>query len=367
MRVAIVGTRGIPASYSGFETYVEELGARLVARGHRVTVYCRRHHITYLEPWYRGMRLVKLPTVQNKYLDTIVHTALSCLHLLPRRFDLVLMCIAGNSPLAIVPRLAGKKVVLNVDGLDWQREKWSQPAKYYIQSAEYLATRLPNAVVTDSRTVARYYQRRFGARAEYIAYGAAARSVPPGDTLARLGLQPGRYLLYVGRLVPENCAHHLVDAFARLQTDMKCVIVGDAPYMADYIATLKAHKSDRVIFPGYIFGDGYWELTGNAYAYAFTSAASGTHPALLEAMACGNCVVAQAVPTNVEAGGDAIMLYDGQLGGADLAAQLQRVIDTPDLARCYGERAARRIATCFNWDAITDQYEVLFARLVTRA
>jgi glycosyltransferase involved in cell wall biosynthesis len=364
MRIAMLGTRGIPASYSGFETYVEELGARLVARGHQVTVYCRSHHITYPQPWYRGMRLVKLPTVRNKYLETIVHTALSCLHVLPQPVDLVLMCIAGNGPLAIVPRLAGKKVVLNVDGLDWQREKWPGLAKRYIQGAEYLATRLPHVVVTDSRTVARYYHRRFGAHTEYIAYGATPRAVPPGATLARLGLEPGRYILYVGRLVPENCAHHLVAAFARLQTDMKCVIVGDAPYMADYIAALKARAGANVVFPGYVFGDGYWELNSNAYAYAFTSAASGTHPALLEAMACGNCVVAQAAPTNLETGGDAVILYDGQLGGADLARQLQRIIDAPELARDYGERAARRIATCFNWDRITDQYEALFAQLL---
>ncbi|MGN6674336.1 MAG: glycosyltransferase, partial [Thermomicrobiales bacterium] len=292
------------------------------------------------------------------------HTTLSCLHLLPRRFDVVLMCIAGNGPVAILPRLGGKKVVLNVDGLDWEREKWPGIAKRYIQFAEFLATKFPHVVVTDSRTVERYYQRRFGARAEYIAYGAEAKRLPPGDTLARLGLEPGRYVLYVGRLVPENCAHHLVDAFARLDTDLKCVIVGDAPYAAEYIASLKARAGANVILPGYVFGDGYWELNSNAYAYAFTSGASGTHPALLEAMAVGNCVVVHAIPTNMETVGDAALPYDGTLGGADLAVQLHRVIADPALARAYGERAARRVATHYSWDHITDQYEALFGRLL---
>ena len=365
----MVGTRGIPASYSGFETCVEELSARLVERGHRVTVYCRSHHITYPGTTYRGADLVKLPTVRNKYLDTIVHTTLSCLHLLTDRHDMVMMFIAGNGPVAILPRLAGMPVALNVDGLDWQRDKWPGPAKRYIQLAEWLATKLPHAVVTDSRTVERYYRRHFGLPTTCIAYGAKAKPLPPGETLARLGLEPGRYILYVGRLVPENCADHLVDAFAAIGDDlpprMKAVIVGDAPYAADYIAGLRARAGDRVVLPGYVFGDGYWELNSNAYAYAFTSAASGTHPALLEAMAAGNCVVANAIPTNAETGGDAVLYYDGERGGADLAMQLRRIFDDPALTERYGARAVERVEAHYSWDRIADQYEALFAELVT--
>lgn len=371
----MVGTRGIPASYSGFETFVEELSVRLVERGHRVTVYCRRHHIPYARPVYRGVRLVRLPTIRNKYLDTIVHTILSCLHLLPRRHDLVMMCIAGNSPTAVIPRLAGVKVVLNVDGLDWQRDKWPRLAKRYLQLAEFLATKLPHAVVTDSRIVEEYYLRRFGARTTFIPYGTAERLLPPGETLARLELAPRKYVLYVGRLVPENCAHHLVDAFARLDTDVKCVVVGDAPYADAYIADLKRRAGPNVIFPGYVFGDGYWELNSNAYAYAFTSGASGTHPALLEALACGNCVIANDSPNNVETTGGHALFYNGRgsdRGGADgagmrpaddLARQLRLVLADPALARDYGRRARRHIAAHYSWDRVTDEYEALFARL----
>lgn len=366
----MVGTRGIPASYSGFETCVEELSARLVERGHTVTVYCRSHHVTYPGATYRGARLVKLPTVRNKYLDTIAHTALSCLHLALHRHDIAMMFIAGNGPLAILPRLCGMGVALNVDGLDWQREKWPGPARRYLQLAEYLATKFPHAVVTDSRLVERYYRRRFGCATTYIAYGAGSRWLPPGETLARLGLTPGRYILYVGRLVPENCAHHLVDAFARLRgelpPDMKCVIVGDAPYAEAYIADLKARAGPNVVLPGYIFGDGYWELNSNAYAYVFTSGASGTHPALLEAMACGNCVIANASLSNAEVGGDAVLYYDGDQGGADLAHRLRRVLRDPQLADSYGARAAQRVAAHYTWDRIADEYEALFRRLLRR-
>ncbi len=368
MRIAMVGTRGIPASYSGFETCVEELSARLAERGHQVSVYCRSHHIDYPGDTYRGARLIKLPTIRNKYLDTILHTTLSCLHLLVNRHDVVMMFIAGNGPVAIIPRLAGMKVALNVDGLDWQREKWPTAARRYLQLAEWLSTKFPHTVVTDSRTVQRYYRQRYHQETTFIAYGANVRQLPPGETLRRLGIEPQRYVLYVGRLVPENCAHHLVDAFNQLEgtlpDGMKAVIVGDAPYAAEYIAELKGRAGDKIIFPGYVFGDGYWELLNHAYAYAFTSGASGTHPALLEAMACGNCVIANAIPTNAETGAAAILYYDGTRGGSDLAGQLRRVFSEPRLVTDYGAAAAQRIAEHYTWDRITDDYEALFRQLV---
>lgn len=360
----MVGTRGIPASYSGFETCVEEVGARLVQRGHEVTVYCRRHHVDDSGPVYRGMRLVSLPSVRNKYLDTIVHTTLSCLHLLPRRVDVVLMCIVGNSPVAIVPRLAGTPVALNVDGLDWQRDKWPPLAKRYLRFAEYLATKTASAVVTDSRVVERYYRERYGATTRFVPYGATERRLPPNGTLDRLGLAPDQYVLYVGRLVPENRVEHLVDAFNQLDTTMKCVVVGDAPYADAYITDLKRRAGPNVIFPGYLFGDGYWELNSNAYAYAFTSGASGTHPALLEALACGNCVIVNDTPTNREAAGAGARYYAGAGGAGALARELATVLADPALVADYGQRAREWVAARYSWDRVTDDYERLFAELL---
>ncbi len=243
MKIALLGTRGIPASYSGFETCVEQLGQRLVERGHHVTVYCRAHHITYPEPCYKGMRLIKLGTITNKYLDTIVHAFVSSLHALTQHYDVALYFIAGNSPATWIPRLVGTRTILNVDGLDWKREKWPALAKRYIQLAERLATKLPNAYLTDSRVVQDYYRHRFGSEPAYIPYGSEVEVAPAGETLARYGLLPQQYVLFVGRLVPENCAHHLVEAFQGLGTDLHCVIVGDAPYAEDYIAALKAQRA----------------------------------------------------------------------------------------------------------------------------
>jgi glycosyltransferase involved in cell wall biosynthesis len=216
LKIALLGTRGIPASYSGFETCVEQLGQRLVEKGHSVTVYCRSHHITYPGHTYKGMRLVKLPTIRNKYLDTIVHAFLSSMHALPRRYDIALYFIAGNSPVTWIPRLVGTRTILNVDGLDWKREKWPPFAKKYLQFAEYLATKLPTCFITDSIVVQEYYRQRFGSRPFYIPYGSEIERLPPDSTLARFQLEKGKYVLFVGswfkRTALTTSSRHFADS-----------------------------------------------------------------------------------------------------------------------------------------------------------
>jgi glycosyltransferase involved in cell wall biosynthesis len=366
MRIAMLGTRGVPASYSGFETCVEQLGSRLVQRGHDVAVYCRTHHVTYAEPTYRGMRLIRLPTIANKYLDTIVHSFLSSLHSLTQGYDIALYFIAGNSLVTWIPRLAGQVTVLNVDGLDWKRQKWPALAKRYIQFAERMATVLPSSVITDSRVVQRYYQDTYGADSTYIAYGADVPRLPPGEFLARYGLRPQGYILFVGRLVPENCAHHLVEAYSGLCTDLKCVIVGDAAYAQSYINDLKRMAGPDVVFTGYLFGEGYHELGSNARIFVETSEVGGTHPALLEAMAFGNCVVVNGTEENRETIGHAGFAYDTRKGASELRPLLQRLLDKPSLVAEYRLRAEERAATVYSWDTVTDQYEGLFRSLLAR-
>ncbi len=362
MRIAFVGTRGVPATYSGFETFVEHLGARLVDRGHEVTVYCRRHHAPERLQTYRGMRLIYVSGIATKHLDTITHTFVSGLHTLFGRYDVVVMCISGNSPIAILPRLAGSKVVLNVDGSDWRRRKWGGLARAYIRCSEWLATRLPDATVTDSAVMQSYYRERFGVETTCISYGADMPLPKTGGTLERLGLRSRRYLLLVGRLVPENCAHHLVDAFERLQPGLRCVVVGDAPYAESYIAHLH-RRGPHVTFPGYIFGDGYRELMYNAYAVILCSEVGGTHPVLVEAMASGNCVVVNDTPANLEVVGDAGIPYPGGRGADGLAEVLKRLIADPSIVAEYRRRAEARAHALYSWEAVTEQYERLFVDL----
>ena len=366
MKIALLGTRGIPASYSGFETCVEQLGQRLVRRGHEVTVYCRSHHITYPEGTYKGMRLVKLGTLRNKYLDTMVHSLLSSLHALGQRYDIALYFIAGNSPATFIPRLVGTRTILNVDGLDWKREKWPAPAKAYIKFAEYLATKLPNAYLTDSETVQAYYCDRFGTAPPVIVYGSEVEPAPPGETLAQFGLAPDKYVLFVGRLVPENGAHHLVQAFREIETDLKCVIVGDAPYAEEYIRSLHqmAEGDPRIVFTGYVFGRGYAELGSNARIFVETSGVGGTHPALVEAMAFGNCVVVNDHAENVETIGDAGLAYEGRVGAASLRPILEELLSDPDKVERLRQMARDRARSRYTWEAVTDAYERMFYQVL---
>jgi len=365
MKIAMLGTRGIPASYSGFETCVEQLGKRLVERGHDVTVYCRKHHISYPGDIYLGMRLVKLPTIANKYLDTIVHSFISSVHTLSHHYDLALYFIAGNSLVSWIPRLVGTKTILNVDGLDWKREKWSKAAKVYLQVAERLATVLPNSYLTDSRAVQNYYQKTYHSQPLYITYGSEVEITLPGEILTQYRLEARKYILFVGRLVPENCIHHLVSAFHQLKTEYKCVIVGDAPYAYDYQVELQelARDNPNIIFTGYVFGKGYYELGSNAYIFVETSGVGGTHPALVEAMAFGNCVVAHNTPENKETIGEAGFVYDGKVGADSLAEVLQRLLNQPADVEIYRQRAQMRAKNHYSWEAVTDLYERLFYQL----
>jgi glycosyltransferase involved in cell wall biosynthesis len=363
MKVAILGTRGIPASYSGFETAAEQLAARLTARGHEVTVYCRPHVVDpSLEEW-RGARLVHLPTVRNKYLDTFVHTFLSSVHAARTlRPDAALFFIAGNSPMCLITRGADIPTVINVDGLDSDRRKWPALAKRYLRVAERQSPRWADRAITDSHTVADVFERRYGQRIGVVPYGVEDPGYDGTETLERLGLEPRRYILFVGRLEPENNPHLLVEAFSRLDEaearGMKVVVVGGAPYADEYIRTVMRSADPRVIFPGYVFGRGYWELQRHAYLFCAPTEVGGTHPVILESLAAGNCVLVNDHAPNVETVGDAGLYFSRASGVEDLAAQLRRCLDDPEMVDGFRARARER-AKRYSWDAVADEYEGL--------
>jgi glycosyltransferase involved in cell wall biosynthesis len=361
MRIAILGTRGIPANYGGFETFAEHLSTKLVARGHDVTVYCRAHYVSPRELEFQGVKLKVLPTIRHKYFDTIVHTFLSALHAVPKRYDAALICNAANAPFATILRLAGTPVALNVDGLEHKRKKWNWIARSYYLLAEKLATILPTETVTDARVIQEYYLARHKAVSTMIAYGAEVER-RPDPSVRRWRVEPNRYVLYVSRLEPENNAHLVIEAFKRVRTAHKLLIVGDAPYARDYIKDLKARarRDRRIIFTGFVFGRDYRALQQNAYCYVHATEVGGTHPALLEAMGFGNCVLTLAAPENIEAIGDAGIAYADE---NDLAEKLQRVLRDGSLVHSYRNRAQARALEFYDWDNVVDQYERLFAKM----
>ncbi|NOT46610.1 MAG: DUF1972 domain-containing protein, partial [Acidobacteria bacterium] len=230
MRLAILGTRGIPANYGGFETFAEELSTRLVERGHCVTVYCRSHHVDRGLTEYKGVRLKVLPTIRHKYLDTIVHTFFSAINAASKRFDAVLVCNAANSPLVPVMTWTGTPVAVNVDGLERKRKKWNWLGRLYYRIGERASVWFATEVVTDAKVIQDYYLTEYRKESTMIAYGAnVERNLDPA-AVAEHGVEPQKYLLYVSRLEPENNAAMVIEAFRKVETELKLVVVGDAPY-----------------------------------------------------------------------------------------------------------------------------------------
>ena len=362
MKIAILGTRGIPANYGGFETFAEELASRLVERGHQVTVYGRTNNIQYQGSTYKGARLVLLPTIPHKYLDTVAHTFLSVLHVLFRDVDVVLICNSAISIFSFIPRLTGKKTVLNVDGLEWKRQKWNAVGRAYLRLAEWLSTFLPTAMVTDARSIQEYYLNRYGKESYFIPYGAEDIRLESKDALDRLGLVPGGYFLYVSRLEPENNALLVVKAFERVQTDKKLVIVGSAPYAHGYIEKVKATTDPRILFPGSIYGAGYRELQSHAFCYVHATQVGGTHPALIEAMGCARCVLFLNTSENREVAGDAAIPFENS--PEDLAQKMQSVLQDAALRESCQHRALERVRKHYRWDGVATEYEQLFKGLL---
>ena len=364
MKIAILGIRGIPANYGGFETFAEELSTRLVERGHRVTVYGRSNNIRHPERTYRGVRLAVLPTIATKHLDTPAHTCLSVFHTLGRGYDVILMCNAANAIFCLLPRLTGTPVALNVDGIERLRKKWGAAARIVYRLSEYLAAWIPSVIVTDAKVIHDYFRTEHAVDSTMIAYGADFERSESTGTLDRLGLQPRKYLLYVSRLEPENNAHLVIEAYRRVDTGMPLAIVGDAPYAGAYIERLRNMADDRVLLPGAVYGPGYRELRSHAYAWIQATEVGGTHPALLEAMGAGNCILAKDTPEHREVLGDTGLYFDDV---RDLAALIGSVLVDGARVGELRRRTRERAQALYSWAAVTDRYEAMFNELTNGA
>ena len=357
MRIALLGTRGIPASYGGFETFAEELSRRLVSRGHCVTVWCRQRH----ESQYLGVDLRYLPTIRHKYFDTVVHTFLSTIDLLLHRHDVALYCNAANAVFTWIPRVAGIPVALNVDGLERKRKKWNALARAWYRLSEYLSTVLPTAMVSDAAKIADYYRERYRKITTFIPYGADVGPVETDYVIRQLGLERQRYFLYVSRMEPENNALLVRESFERIATDMKLALIGDAPYAHEYIRRVRDTSDPRIVMPGAVYGAGYRELQSHCFAYIHATEVGGTHPALIEAMGRGALVLYLNTPENAEVAEGAGISFDHE----NLAEQMIRVAAATTAERDHWRSAAmQRVRERYSWDAVTDAYEKLLAGLL---
>ncbi len=362
MKVAILGTRGVPASYGGFETLAEELGRRLAERGHEVTVYGRRGFVDPTLGSYRGMRLVVLPALRTKHLETVSHTFLSALHALREGFDAALVCNAANAPFVRLVQLGGAAVALNVDGLERKRRKWGLAGRSYYRLCECLAAGVADVLVTDAKVIERYYRRRYRTTSEMIAYGGDLEPPVGSDMLERLGLEPGAYVLYVSRFEPENNPDRVASAFARVPGDHRLVMVGGAPYAAQLGQSVRDAADDRTLLPGAIYGDGYRQLLFNCRLYVHATEVGGTHPALVEAMGAGRPVLYYDAPENREVVGDAGRRFRFS-GPAALENVLAEVLGRDDELARLGRRARRRVEDRYSWSRVAAAYEAVLEQM----
>ena len=362
MKIAILGTRGIPARYGGFETLAEQLANRMAARGHQVTVYCRRPFTRSDDTLRPGVKRVILPTISRKHFDTIFHTFLSVVHVAFTDAHVVLLCNVGNSPLAWIPRLFGKPTVLHVDGLDRKRKKWGWFARQFLLACEALSAYTPTQLLTDAVAIRDYYLRRYGRDSAMIAYGA---EVPPRPEVPwdehDFGVRQREYILYVCRLEPENNPELVLRAYSKLQTEWPLVVVGDNMYTPGYVEKLKALAGPDVRFLGSVYGTRYWELQNNAGLFVSAFEVGGIHPSLVEAMAAGNTLLYLDTKENREAVGDCGVAFRSDV--EQLASAMQRLLDNPQMRADLSGKASARAVELYSWERIVDQYEQLFCGL----
>ncbi len=360
MKIAILGTRGIPARYGGFETLADELSRRLVERGHEITVYCRKPFTTPGDVYDQRVRRVILPTIREKHLDTLFHGLLSIAHVIFTDVDAILICNVANAPYAWIPRLFGKPTALNVDGLDRKRRKWNFFGQSFLYLCEVLAAFTPTRLVTDALAVQQYYERRYRKESDMIAYGAE----PPASShdVSQFGLQSRQYILYVARLEPENNPELVIRAYRDVPTEWPLIVVGGNTYRPEYERKLQEIADRRVLFTGPVYGDGYWALQKNAGLFVFAGEIGGIHPALVEAMAAGNAILYLDTPANRETAGDAGTAF--QATARDLSDKINGVISDASMLEELRSAARSRAKEKYGWEHVVDSYERLFRDMV---
>lgn len=362
MHIGLIGTRGVPARYGGFETAIEEVGTRLAAGGHRVTVFCRGADEEL--PTYRGMELVHLGALPKRSLETLSHTALSVAHPSLNGMDAAVVFNAANAPFLPVLRARRIPVATHVDGLEWRRAKWGPAGRHYYRLAESLAVRWSDALIADAQGIADYYEHEFGAPTRLIAYGAPILADPATGLLESLGLERLGYHLVVARFEPENHVLEIVRGYVASRATKPLVVVGSAPYADAYIQAVRDAADDRVRLLGSLWDQDLLDaLYANALTYLHGHSVGGTNPSLLRSAGAGAPVVAYDVSFNREVVGEHGRFFANPLGVAHWVEDAEA---DPQAAVARG-RALREDIRRYDWDTVASSYETLCADLAARS
>ena len=359
----MIGQKGIPATYGGIERHVDEISRRLAAMGDvDVDVFCRLYY-TPPGATYHDVRLLRRPSLHTKHFDAITHVTWATAEAMLRRYDIVHYHALGPAILSGLPRLTGAKTVVTVHGLDWQREKWGRFARWFLRRCERPAARFPDRTIVVSKTLREHFQAHHGCPATFIPNGTNLPQVRPAKKLASLGLTPGKYVLFVGRLVPEKGVHYLCEAFNQIDTDMKLALVGGLSFSQPYVDVLKKFESPRIRLLDYVFGEALEELWSHAYCVAQPSTMEGLSIALLEALSYGRCVLISDIPENMEVAEECAVSFRSK-DVADLRDKLEYLIRNPAVVAETGERARQHILQHYSWDNVAESTAQLYRELV---
>ncbi|MDD5009460.1 MAG: DUF1972 domain-containing protein [Syntrophorhabdaceae bacterium] len=363
MKIAIIGTRGIPAQYSGYDTLAEELALRLANdHGVHVTVYCRSPYYEKKPTWVSNVECIYLPSGRAKGIESLFHTGLSVLHALTGSYDVIFVVDPGNALWCLLLKWFGKKIVIHTDGLGWKRRKWGRCARLYYKWAERISTLAATALVSDSPVMKGYYRDTYHAETVYIPYGAEPTVGMDETILGEVSVKPHHYLLVVARLEPENNTDLIIKEYVASKVSLPLVVVGDSPYGKDYLSRLHALANDRVYFTGRIFDQKRLNsLYKHAFLYIHGHEVGGTNPSLLRAMGLQTPPLVLNVPFNTIVTGGNGFTFEKEVDG--LSTTLQRLVLEPAMVRETGMRAKEWADRHFTWQSVVAAYKELFNSL----
>ncbi len=373
MKIAIIGIRGIPVIYSGFESFAENLAVALANKGKNIYVYCRSPYIDKRIKEYKKVNLISLFTLKSKNFESITHSFIATFHAcFFLRPQIIYYLGVGNAIFTLIPRLFGIRTIINVDGLDWKREKWSFIAKIYLKLSEYIATIFPNKTITDSLFIKKYYREKYNKKTIYIPYGFdntlnKIDSLLEKKLLKKYNLKNNKYFVWIGRIVPENHLEELIIAFQKVKTDYKCLIIGDDLYKSEYKNYIdKLSKNDkRIIFTGFLPKKDYAVLVKSSFCYVETKRSGGTHPSLIEAMGLKCLIISNNNIANKEIIEKGAIFYKNNQHKKTLLEILKLVMNEKNEYLYKYRKTSQNICIKkFNENKIISQYNHFFNYLV---
>jgi glycosyltransferase involved in cell wall biosynthesis len=363
MRIAVIGTIGIPATYGGVERHVDELYSRLAARGHDVTVYCRSFYTPASVKQYNGIKLIRYPTIRRKHFEAPIHGLISTAACLCHKYDVVHYHAMFPALFSAIPHLRGAATVVTLHGLDWQREKWGYIAKQVLRLGEMAAIHWPDATIVVSQRMYEYFKNEYESLIKYIPNGVVTKPTSNLDFIKSIGLDAGRYILYVAKLSPEKGPHFLIDAFAGMNTDLQLVLAGGSRHSDKYAEGLKIKAPRNVKFLGFVTGNPLAELFSHARFVVQPSTIEGLAISILEAMGYSRCVLCSDIPENVEAIGECGVTFRNR-DVMDLREKMMWLASNDSLTRELGSKARERVTREYDWNRIVAETEAVLLKAI---